>query len=75
MMTILYYDESQSKEELYKIAEGVREVTQDKVIVLPKNFDILLDCSLDQLVSVKGIIDAAITLKLRLQEPDNTIIQ
>ena len=73
-MTILYYDESQSKEELYKIVEGVREVTQDKVIVLPKNFDILLDCSLDQLISTKGIIDAAITLKMKMTEPTNEIL-
>ena len=74
-MTILYYDESQSKEELQKIAEGVREVTQDGVIVLPKNFDILLDCSLDQLISVKGIIDAAIALKIDMIEPINGIVQ
>lgn len=74
-MTILYYDESQPKEELYKIVKGVREVTQDKVIALPKNFDILLDCSIDQLVSVKGIIDTAITLKLKMTEPDTNINQ
>ena len=74
-MTILYYDESQSKEELQKIAEGVREVTQDSVIVLPKNFDILLDCSLDQLISVKGIIDAAIALKANAIEPISEIVQ
>ena len=74
-MTILYYDESQPKEELYKIVKGVREVTQDEVIVLPKNFDILLDCSLDQLVSVKGIIDTAIALKMKMTEPTNGILQ
>ena len=74
-MTILYYDESQPKEELYKIVKGVREVTQDKVIALPKNFDILLDCSLDQLVSVKGIIDTAIALKMKMTEPTNGIVQ
>ena len=74
-MTILYYDESQPKEELYKILNDVREVTQDEVIALPKNFDILLDCSLDQLVSVKGIIDTAITLKLKMTEPDININQ
>ena len=74
-MTILYYDESQPKEELYKIVKGVREVTQDKVIALPKNFDILLDCSLDQLVSVKGIIDTAIALKMKMTEPTNEIVQ
>lgn len=74
-MTILYYDESKPKEELYKIVEGVREVTQDKVIALPKNFDILIDCSLDQLVSVKGIIDTAIALKMKLEEPTTDVIQ
>lgn len=74
-MTILYYDESRSIEELQKIAEGVREVTQDNVIVLPKNFDILLDCSLDQLVLVKRIIDAAIALKTDMTEPTNGIVQ
>ena len=74
-MTILYYDESQSIGELQKIAESVREVTQDEVIVLPKNFDILLDCSLDQLVSVKGIIDAAIALKADVIEPIDGILQ
>ena len=74
-MTILYYDESQPKEELYKIVKGIREVTQDEVIALPKNFDILLDCSLDQLVSVKGIIDTAIALKMKLEEPSIDILQ
>ena len=74
-MTILYYDDLKPKEELYKIVKGVREVTQDEVIVLPKNFDILLDCSLDQLISVKGIIDTAIALKMKMTEPTNGIVQ
>ena len=63
-MTILYYDESHPKEELDKIAKGVREVTQDTVIVLPKNYDILLDCSIDQLLTARSIIDTAISLKM-----------
>ena len=74
-MTILYYDESHPKEELCKIVKGVVEVTQDKVIALPKNFDVLLDCSLDQLVSVKGIIDTAIALKMKMTEPTNGLVQ
>ena len=74
-MTILYYDDTKPKEELYKIIKGIKEVTQDEVIVLPKNFDILLDCSLDQLVSVKGIIDTAIALKMKMTEPTNGIVQ
>lgn len=74
-MTILYYDDSKPKQELYKIVEGVKEVPQDKIIALPKNFDILLDCSLDQLVSVKGIIDTAIALKMKMTEPETGIAQ
>ena len=74
-MTILYYDKSQPKEELFRIVKGVKEVTQDEVIALPKNFDILLDCSLDQLVSVKGIIDTAIALKTEMTELTTDIIQ
>ena len=74
-MTILYYDETKPKEELYKILKSIKEVTQDDVIALPKNFDILLDCSLDQLISVKGIIDTAIALKMKIIEPTNGIVQ
>ena len=73
-MTILYYD-SKPKEDLYYIVKGIREITQDEVIALPKNFDILLDCSLDQLVSIKVIIDTAIALKMKMTEPTNGIVQ
>ena len=74
-MTILYYDDTHSKEQLYDIVKNIREVTKGEVIVLPKNFDILLDCSLDQLVSVKGVIDTAVALKMKLTEPTNGVVQ
>lgn len=74
-MTILYYDNITPKEQLGKIAKQIREITKDEVIVLPKNFDILLDCSLDQLVSVKGIVDTAIALRMKLEEPSTGIPQ
>ena len=74
-MTILYYDDNTPKKELYKMVQGIKEVTKDEVIALPKNFDILLDCSLDQLVSVKGIIDTAIALKMKMTEPTTDIVQ
>lgn len=74
-MTILYYDNTTPREHLGKIAEQIREITKDEIIVLPKNFDILLDCSLDQLVSVKGIIDTAIALRMKLEEPSTGIPQ
>ena len=67
-MTILYYDELKPKKELYDIVKQIREIVKDEVLVLPKNFDILLDCSLDQLISTKGILDTAITMKMKMEE-------
>ena len=74
-MTVLYYDDTKPKEELYTMVKGIKEVTKDEVIVLPKNFDILLDCSLDQLISVKGILDTAISLKIKMEETTTNLIQ
>jgi hypothetical protein len=74
-MTILYYDETYPSEQLGKIVKQVKKITKDEVLVLPKSFDILLDCSLDQLVSIKGIVDAAINLKLQMLEPSNSLPQ
>ena len=74
-MTVLYYDNNTPKEHLRKIARQIKEITKDEVIILPKNFDILLDCSLDQLISIKGIIDTAIALKMKLETPTIPIPQ
>ena len=73
-MTILYYDDTKP-DELRKIVERIKPVVGNDILVLPKNFDILLDCSLDQLVSVKGVVDTAIALKMKLQDPDTEILQ
>ena len=74
-MTILYYDDNTPKDKLPGIVKKIHDITNDEVLVLPKNFDILLDCSLDQLISVKGILDTAIALKVKLQNPDINIKQ
>ena len=74
-MTVIYYDTTYPKEQMYDMVKQVKEITKDEVIVLPKNFDILLDCSLDQLISVKGILDTAIALKLKMDEPTTNIVQ
>lgn len=74
-MTILYYDELKPKKELYNIVKQIREIVKDEVLVLPKNFDILLDCSLDQLISTKGILDTAITMKMKMEEPTTGDLQ
>lgn len=74
-MTILYYDELKPKKELYDIVKQIREIVKDEVLVLPKNFDILLDCSLDQLISTKGILDTAITMKMKMEQPTTGDLQ
>ena len=74
-MTVLYYDDNTSKEHLWEIVKQIKDITKDEVIVLPKNFDILLDCSLDQLISVKGIIDTAVSLKMQMEETSTNLIQ
>lgn len=62
-MTILYYDGCTPKKELYDIAEQLRKVVGKEILVLPKNFDILLDCSLDQLLQVRAMLDMTIQEK------------
>lgn len=74
-MTVIYYDTTYPKEQMYDMVKQVKEITKDEVIMLPKNFDILLECSLDQLISVKGILDTAIALKLKMDEPTTNILQ
>ena len=74
-MTVLYYDTNTPKEHLGNMVKQIKEITEEEVIALPKNFDVLLDCSLDQLISVKGIVDTAIALKMQLEEPTTTIPQ
>ena len=68
-MTILYYDERTPKKELYDIAEQLRKVVGKEILVLPKNFDILLDCSIDQLIQVRAMLDVTIQQKIE-QESD-----
>ena len=74
-MTVIYYDTTYPKEQMYDMVKQVKEITKDEVIMLPKNFDILLDCTLDQLISVKGILDTAISLKIQMEEPPTNILQ
>ena len=69
MVTILYYEDRASIEEMKAIADQLADITEGKVIVLPKNYDVLFDCSLSQLISVKAIIDAAIGTKLQMVDP------
>ena len=74
-MTVIYYDNNFPKDQLGNIRKQVMNIVKDDVLILPKNFDILLDCSLDQLISVKGILDTAITLRMQMEDAPPTIPQ
>ena len=81
-ITVVYYDKGTPKEELSSIAQSIVDVVEDtSVIALPKEFDLLLNCSADQLLHIRSIIDAALTFKLQGQtmnqelRPDDVSIE
>ena len=71
---ILYYDDS-NKNDFVSVARSLNDVMEDdntKVIAIPKNYDLLLNCSVDQLVSVRALIDTALSLKIQAEQQQNT---
>ena len=72
-ITILYYDAritpvDKLQEQLAKLQEALGTM----VIALPKQFDVMLDCSVDQLMQLRTLIDTTIAVKA---ERDNEIHQ
>ena len=63
---ILYYDTNDSDDLVFNTIQQLRKELPNKtVIALPKDYDVLLDASFDQLVNIKQIIDTAIELKAK----------
>ena len=70
---ILYYDEY-NKNNFVSVARSLNDVIEDdntKIIAIPKNYDLLLNCSVDQLVSVRALIDTALSLKIQAEQQQN----
>lgn len=66
-ITVIYYDTGTPKEEIQSAANTVAAVLEGhKVIAIPKQFDLLLNCSTDQLVVIRNIIDMALMEKLNV---------
>lgn len=64
-LIILYYDLTRPKKEIYDIILNVKKALPDKnVICIPKNYDILLNASIDELVSIQNVINTAIEMKV-----------
>lgn len=63
-MILLQYDMDKiSPEQIYKIFQSFKEVTDEKLIVLPNGIDIIRNCSLYQLYQIRQMIDDAIDYK------------
>lgn len=75
-ISIIYFDESTPKEYLGQLCKGVKDVLgkDNAVIALPKKFDLLLECSTDQLLQVRAMIDTALEFKIEEMEPEEPII-
>ena len=64
-LTILYYDVGiTSVTKLHKQLAKLQEALGTQVIAIPKQFDLMLNCSADQLIQLKQIIDTALSIKL-----------
>jgi hypothetical protein len=61
-MTIIYYDK-RPVDELCKLMKVLKEKINDEVLFIPKDFDVILNASEDQLMSIKNTIEAALKLK------------
>lgn len=75
-MTVIYYDpksDAFKSEALQNQVTQIQKILDDKVIVLPKDYDIILNCSVDQLLSIKAIIDTAIAEMLQKEQPSTYI--
>lgn len=71
-MIIVYYDDKDKQENILATIETIKEATKEPIIAIPKNYDVLLNCSFDQLATLKGIIDTALGLKLSLGAANST---
>ena len=69
-VTVIYYEQGTSPDELVATAKMLSDVLEDhKIIAIPKQFDLLLNCSPDQLIMTRNIIDIALAEKLNSVAP------
>jgi hypothetical protein len=59
-MTVIYYSTDYPADQLLKLTKAIKMQLGDDVLYVPKEFDVMLDCSVEQLESVKTTIEEAI---------------
>jgi hypothetical protein len=66
-MIILYYDRNDGSgwtpEHLYRFKEAISKSVDDKILLIPKDIDVVLDAPVEQLVALRDYIDKAIKEK------------
>ncbi len=66
-MIILYYDRNDGSgwtpEHLYKFKEAISKVIDDKILLIPKDIDVILDAPAEQLIALRDYIDSALKEK------------
>lgn len=62
-MNILYYDDSLPRENLLKLVHHVQDKIGYDLVVVPKNFELVLDCPAERLLEIRGMIDKALEEK------------
>ena len=69
-VTVIYYEQGTPADEIAATAHMVADMLEDhKIIAIPKQFDLLLNCSPDQLIMTRNIIDVALAEKLNSMTP------
>jgi len=59
-MTVIYYSTDYPADHLFKLTKVIKKQLGDDVLFVPKDFEVILDCSVEQLESVKTTIEKAI---------------
>ena len=70
-VSIIYYEEGTPVDRIKEVMEQVTPTLVEngyKVLALPKSFDLLLNCSVDQLLSVRALIDMALTTMVNAEK-------
>ncbi len=59
-MTVIYYSTTYPRDRLLKLTKVIKKQLGDDVLFVPKDFEVMLDCSVEQLESIKITIEDAI---------------
>ena len=66
-MTILYYEKNDGSgwtpEHLCKFRNAISKAVGDKILLIPKDIDVILDASTEQLITLRDYIDSALKEK------------